>query len=145
MPRSRRKTLELEAQAILFLEPHLYVDTGVRTTLNANPPGYAQVAYAPHFYDPDISTSARYFGPQRTRDAFRNMSDHAASWKAPLFVGEFGAGAHVAQVGAYMDAIHEELNRHFASGAQWSFTPGWNMPREGWLEWRRSEHLCARW
>ena len=122
----------LKPKPILFLEPHLFVDTGVRTTLT-KPPAYSQVAYAPHFYDPDISTHARYFGPQRTRDAFRNMSDHAASWKAPLFVGEFGAGAHVAQVDAYMDAIHEELNRHFASAAQWSFTPGWtSRDKDGW-------------
>ncbi len=117
---------------ILFLEPHLYVDTGVGSTLT-KPPGYTQVAYAPHFYDPDISTSARYYGPQRTRDAFQNMSGHAASWNAPLFVGEFGAGARVAQVDAYMDAIHEELNRHFASAAQWSFTPGWTTRgKDGW-------------
>ena len=32
-----------------------------------------------------------------------------------------------------MDAIHEELNRHFASAAQWSFTPGWTTRgKDGW-------------
>jgi endoglycosylceramidase len=130
---AKQVSSSLKPKPILFLEPHLYVDTGVRTTLT-KPPGYAQVAYAPHFYDPDISGSPpRYSGPRRTRDAFRNMSDHAASWNAPLFIGEFGAGARVAQVEAYMDTIHGEFNRYFASGAQWSFTPGWTRrDKDGW-------------
>ena len=117
---------------ILFLEPHLYVDLGVDSSLMP-PKSYSQAVYAPHFYDPDISVAGRFISDGRTKAAFDNMSNRARSWGTPLFIGEFGAGASVQSVSDYMDALHVQLNRHFASGAQWSFTPGWTpRAKDGW-------------
>jgi endoglycosylceramidase len=128
----RVNAIGITPSPILFLEPHLFVDLGVDSSLMP-PASYNQSVYAPHFYDPDISVLGRFISDERTKGAFDNMANRARSWGTPLFVGEFGAGAHVQFVSQYMDALHTQLNRHFASGAQWSFTPGWTPhAKDGW-------------
>jgi endoglycosylceramidase len=120
-------------RTIMFLEPDLYVDTGIQSRLRA-PVNFAQVAYAPHFYDPDISPPLKRFqSVGHVEDAFHNMSERARSWNAPLFIGEFGAAATTENVAAYMDALHAAMNEYFASAAQWSYTPGWTpASKDGW-------------
>jgi hypothetical protein len=51
----------------------------------------------------------------------------------PLFVGEFGGAATTSNGRAYVALNYAELDETFASGAQWSFTPGWTPDqKDGW-------------
>jgi len=119
---------------ILFLEPNLIVDTGLTTNL-PKPQGYSQVAYAPHYYDPQTTAKwlNKFIAPGPTTAALQRMQKIAGLWNAPLFIGEFGAAIDTGNAQGYMNTLHDEFNRTLASAAQWSFTPGWTAGlKDGW-------------
>jgi len=121
-----------DKRAILFLEPNLLTDTGKQTLLLSRPVK-GEIAYAPHFYDPSIALLHAYTTPDLAIVAFENMKQISVSWKAPLFVGEFGTEARTKDAAGYIGKIYELLDQQFASGAQWNFTPGWKKETfDGW-------------
>jgi len=117
---------------ILFLEPNLNVDSGRQT--NLSPPPSANVAYAPHYYA-NLQPPVVGVDPQQ---AFRAMTGVAGRWHAPLFLGEFGgrfkrAFWDSADTRTWIPTIYEMLDKYMASGAQWSYTPGWSDSfKDGW-------------
>jgi len=118
--------------ALLFLEPNLLTDTG-KLTLVKPPSGVPGVVYAPHFYDPDVMVKKQFTSPLLTIAAYKTMVAQAASWNAPLFVGEFGGLAAASGVANYIDTIHKLSNDDILSWAQWSYTPGWTKDaKDGW-------------
>ena len=72
-------------------------------------------------------------GTTATDLAFWTMTGKAEEWNVPLFLGEFGAHADTLNGPAYVDLQYERLDDHFASGAQWNWTPAWTEEeRDGW-------------
>jgi endoglycosylceramidase len=137
-----------DSSAILFLEPDLRTDTDGNSQL---PPPFAMsrnVAYAPHFYDPDVMgfnpqtlnvSKKQYLGPANSQQAFERMRAFASDlWGGPLFVGEFGAPVDAAGAGMYLSLLYDLLDggkvgARPVSGAQWSYTPGWTPQKlDGW-------------
>lgn len=122
-----------DPDAILFIEPHASTNNGALPTTLPEP-SFGNYAYAPHFYDVGLFLTRVYIGPSTATDiGFMNMDGKAAEWDVPLFVGEFGMFADVFNVGGYMDLLYKRLNENLASGAQWNYTPGWNVAdKDGW-------------
>jgi len=75
----------------------------------------------------------QFTSPLLTTAAYKTMVAQAASWNAPLFVGEFGGLAAASGVANYIDTIHKLSNDDILSWAQWSYTPGWTKDaKDGW-------------
>jgi endoglycosylceramidase len=123
---------QVDKSAILFLEPNLVTDTGKQTSLFFRPIE-GQIAYAPHFYDASIAIDHAYATPLLAMLAFENMRQVSDSWKAPLFLGEFGAQLATVDGDKYIELIYQLLDEQLASGSQWNMTPGWKpQTLDGW-------------
>ena len=124
--------------AILFLEPDLLTDTNGKANLPKPFDTSRNIAYAPHFYDPAIMGQKKYSGPATSQQAFTSMRSFAASWDAPLFLGEFGAPAVAVGASDYIALIYDLLDGGQSgappvSGAQWVYSPGWTPEKfDGW-------------
>ena len=130
--------LAIRAQAgdkILFLEGHGSTNGGVIQT-QLNEPTFDNYVYAPHFYETAVITTHLFPWPHlptATNLGFTTMTSKANEWGVPLFVGEFGAFEDTLGVEEYMELQYARLDDHFASGAQWNWTPGWNpVDADGW-------------
>lgn len=121
-----------DPSAILFLEGHITTNSGIATRLE--PPGFGNVAYAPHYYKPTTIALQSWGGSTRAIDhAFAAMTATAREWDCPLLVGEYGAGAGVRNGGDYVEALVERLDDALASGTQWNYTPLWTeRDKDGW-------------
>ncbi|MEE2829267.1 MAG: cellulase family glycosylhydrolase [Myxococcota bacterium] len=119
--------------AILFIEGHASTNNGVIQTLLPEPT-FDNYVYSPHFYETSVIGTHLFTGlPTATDLAFWTMTGKAEEWNVPLFLGEFGAHADTINGAAYVDLQYERLDDHFASGAQWNWTPGWTEEdRDGW-------------
>lgn len=128
-----RAIREEDPSAILFVEPHVLSVTGLKKSRLAKP-RFGNFAYAPHFYDLGVMSFnlwSRAFSA--TKRVFARLPRKAAAWDVPLFVGEFGAPARARAAGAFMDYQYGMLDDALASGAQWSYTPGWTKAgKDGW-------------
>jgi len=132
--------LDIRAQAadkILFIEGHGSSNSGSPLTQTGLlEPTFDNYAYAPHFYETAVITTHLFPWPHlptATNTAFTTMSSKADEWGVPLFVGEFGAFEDTLGVEEYMELQYERLDDHFASGAQWNWTPGWTAAEvDGW-------------
>lgn len=137
--------------AILFLEPDLMTDFYGGAHLPQPFDTWKNVAYAPHYYDAQITTGLGYskdfsdfmkrlnIPVARPEEAFRLMRESANNWHTPLFLGEFGAPVDAKGVASYIALLYDLLDggkvpgAQPASGAQWSYTPGWTPDRlDGW-------------
>ena len=120
---------------LLFLEPNLRTDTGQDTQVQ--PPNLPGIVYAPHFYDSSMMTIKKLVSLSTTNTAFTTMKARAATWNAPLFIGEFGAlaGTNSGDLFRYISNLHAQANAgdDVVSMAQWSYTPGWTpAAKDGW-------------
>ena len=116
--------------AILFLSPVALTSAGLPTKLPA--PTFTNAVYSPHFYLGSVNIFRSWSG-DKPDDAFAQMDAKAASWTAPLLVGEFGASSGTKRGLAYVDAIYDELDRVLASGTQWVYSPHWSATaKDGW-------------
>jgi endoglycosylceramidase len=119
-----------DPQAILFLSPAAVTSAGVPTRLPRLP--IDNIVYSPHYYDGIVLMLGAWRGEDESAP-FDTMEATATAWEVPLFVGEYGAPATLANVDGYVGALTAELDRRLASGAQWTYTPGWTPERkDGW-------------
>jgi len=119
-----------DPDAILFLSPAAVTSAGLATRLPR--PSLGNIVYSPHYYDGVVLIVGAYRGEEEGA-AFDLMQQTATAWGAPLFVGEYGASATVANADGYVGALTAELDRRLASGAQWAYTPGWtDAAKDGW-------------
>ncbi|WP_250847047.1 cellulase family glycosylhydrolase [Aquisphaera insulae] len=118
--------------AILFLEGHVTTNCGAGTRLPR--PDFPGAAYAPHYYRPLTVLLGRWHGMTvGMNHAFSTMAATARTWDAPLFLGEFGVSAGARNGGDYVAAIYDRMDACLASGAQWNYSPRWNVrDRDGW-------------
>ena len=118
--------------AILFVEAHITTNGGLPSTLAR--PSFANMAYAPHYYDPITMLNKSYDGdPVGIDGAFATMNAKAAEWNVPLFVGEFGMFAAFERVSAYVQREYENLDVLLANGTQWNYSPRWSRTnKDGW-------------
>ena len=115
--------------AMLFVEPHVRVDIGFDTHLPK--PDFGNVVYAPHFYDGPTTLFNAYL--VLLRYPFDKMRTKARAWDAPLFVGEFGVPPTTRNAPGYIGHMLDSMDTMHASGAQWSYTPGWHpSTKDGW-------------
>lgn len=121
------------ADAILFLSPHALTSSGLVGSALPRPT-FRNFAFAPHYYDPGVLVGHSYSGLSLATDlAFALIDRKTAELGAPLFLGEFGAPAGTHGADAYLTLLTQHLNRRFASGAQWNYTPGWDATtKDGW-------------
>ena len=119
-----------DPQAVIFVEPHLRVDVGLGTALPK--PSFDNFVYAPHFYDGATTLLNAYLG-YSLRQPLESMKSKAREWDVPLFLGEFGSPPSTHNALGYMRHVYDLLDGFRASGAQWSYTPGWtNATKDGW-------------
>jgi endoglycosylceramidase len=119
-----------DPSAILFLSPGVITSAGSSSDLPR--PSFDNVVFAQHYYDPTLFLFHGWQGSDEAA-AFGRMTTKAASWGAPLFVGEYGAAADTDQVDGYLSAMTTQLDLALAGGAQWAFTPGWtDAAKDGW-------------
>ncbi len=119
-----------DPDALLFVSPGAITSAGVATRLQK--PTFANLVYAPHYYDPLLYVLKEWGGSDEA-DVFNQMAAQATSWNAPLLLGEFGANPATDGVDGYLGAIQKQLDTHLASGTQWAYTPGWTAEaKDGW-------------
>jgi endoglycosylceramidase len=120
----------VDPSAILFVSPAVLTSSGEQTMLPR--PTFGNFAYAPHFYDSLLVVTGAWNGDSEN-GPFGLMRGKASEWGVPLFLGEFGSPPSAGKVGGYMDALYQQLDSSFASGAQWVYTPGWTAAaKDGW-------------
>lgn len=132
--RDAEKTIRGEfPEAILFLSPHALTSSGLVGSALPRP-AFSNFAFAPHYYDPGVLLGHAYSGLSIATDlAFALIDRKTQQLAAPLFLGEFGAPGGTRGADAYLTLLASHLNRRFASGAQWNYTPGWDPTRkDGW-------------
>lgn len=119
--------------AVLFLGAHALTSSGLVGSALPRP-GFSNYAFAPHYYDPGVLIGHSYSGLSLATDlAFALIDRKTQEFSAPLFLGEFGAPAGTRGADAYLTLLAQHLDRRFASGAQWNYTPGWDPVRkDGW-------------
>jgi endoglycosylceramidase len=119
--------------SILFLEPQINVGMGLGQT-RLRVPSFGNVAYAPHYYNPQAVVTEKYNGNPAHLDAtLGRIGAIKREWNAPVFLGEFGVGGKMERGMDYLDALFDRLNEHGDSGAQWGYTPKWSPgQRDGW-------------
>ncbi len=94
--RVRRAIRSVDTQHILFLEPAMSTNMGIRSALEpiADDAGRRdpQQAYAPHGYDIVTDTDSGDLGSNaRVEMIFRRHGELARKWRMPMLVGEWGA------------------------------------------------------
>ena len=119
--------------AILFIEAHALTSSGLIGSALPRP-SFGNFAFAPHYYDAGVLIGHRYSGLSIATDAAFSLIDHKlAELGAPLFLGEYGAPGGTHRGDSYLTLLHQHLNRRFASGTQWNYTPGWDATtKDGW-------------
>jgi endoglycosylceramidase len=119
-----------DPRAVLFVSPRALTSAGTATMLER--PGFANFAYAPHYYDPGVFLIHTWNGYDE-KAPFDRMAGQAAAWGAPLFLGEFGAPPATEEVAGYLATVGDRLDEGFASAAEWCYTPGWtDAAKDGW-------------
>lgn len=122
---------ERDPQRILFVPPHALVSSGMPDN-NIPRVSFDNIVYAPHFYDPSVVIFNFWWGNSPASPLDRMLAK-AASWNAPMLLGEFGANHGVGNVSGYMESLYAWLDARFVSGTQWSYTPGWTAAgKDGW-------------
>jgi endoglycosylceramidase len=118
-----------DRNVIVFIEPNITTGGGGATRLPK--PTFGNFAFAPHFYDATLTVGAWSGSDESAQLA--TLTSAAATWKVPLFLGEFGAAVTVDQVDGYLGAIAQQLDDKLMSSAQWAYTPGWTAAaKDGW-------------
>jgi hypothetical protein len=115
----------------LFVPPHALVSSGMPDN-HIPRVSFNNIVYAPHFYDPSVVIFNFWWGNSPASPLNRLLAK-AASWNAPMLLGEFGANHGVGNVTGYMESLYDWLDERFVSGTQWSYTPGWTAAgKDGW-------------
>jgi endoglycosylceramidase len=118
--------------AILFLEARGPAAAGLRSRLPE--PGFGNVAFAPHYYNPLAIVREDWRGNTAAIDrAFDRLEAKAEEWCAPLVLGEIGIPGDAGRAGDYVDYLYDRLDALIASALQWNIAPGWTAERrDGW-------------
>ena len=114
---------QVDPDAVFFLEPlALTSDFGVPSSF-VPPPG-TNLVWAPHFYDPFLATGAPWAGDWAAQLGYGVHASQAASFGAPLFVGELGAPRTHPDVRRALDAELRTLERMKVAGwTMWNHNP----------------------
>lgn len=117
--------------SILFVPPHALVSSGGPDN-NIPKPNFGNFVYSPHYYDAFVIMFKDWLGTSPD-GALDKMANKAKSWGVPLLLGEYGGHATTKNIGGYMDALNNWLNKGFHSGTQWNYTPTWRADiKDGW-------------
>jgi endoglycosylceramidase len=130
-----REIHKADPGAIVFVESRVFPVSFGWAGTKLPRPDYAPFAYAPHYYDPLVIASNRWSPLLKGIEGrgLRKMAVTAASWNAPLFVGELGVTGATRDPGPFMEFQYARLAASFASWAQWSYSPNWTPDRkDGW-------------
>ncbi|MDQ3232711.1 MAG: glycoside hydrolase family 5 protein [Pseudobdellovibrionaceae bacterium] len=116
---------------VLFLSAHALTSTGLIAS-QLPPIPLDNIVHSSHFYDPGLQTFQSWsaWTLQTTQGHWEKILQR---WSSPLYLGEFGAPAHLPKAADYIDAIYDLMDRELYSGAQWVYTPQWNaVTKDGW-------------
>ena len=118
--------------AILFFAGHATTGNGKQTRMPR--PEVDNFAYSPHYYTAlVVIRNAWHGGTSAVGRGFATMRAKADEWGVPLFVGEFGIHADAGRAGDYITLLYDRLDAALGSGAQWNYTPHWNVRTgDGW-------------
>lgn len=124
---------KVHPESILWIEGHASTNNGITQTLLTKPT-FANVVYAPHFYEAAVLGTHIWSGlHQGVEFGFETMTSKAQEWNVPLFVGEFGTHGDTVNAKDYLELHYDQLDKHLASGTQWNYTPKWNdQDKDGW-------------
>jgi endoglycosylceramidase len=119
-----------DPDAILFVSPGALTSAGQETKLPR--PGFANFAYAPHYYDGSVVLAHMWRGGSLATPVMR-MRAQADTWKVPAIVTEFGGPADATDIGAYVDEFYAQLDARFMSATQWTFVAHFSeLTKDGW-------------
>jgi endoglycosylceramidase len=125
--RVARAIREVDRHHILFLEPGISTNSGVRSALTPinGPDGRPDplLAYAPHGYDivtdtPDVAQANN----QRVELIFSRHAEAAQRLSLPMMVGEWGAYYNSLQAYPAARFVSSQFEKRLASDTYWSYT-----------------------
>jgi endoglycosylceramidase len=122
-----------DPNAILFIEPLVYVAVGLSDTTLSRP-SFDNFAYAAHNYDViDLGDLGYFDGAIFLDHGFANLQAVSSRWNVPVYIGEFGGMPHGLQMEDLINHYYRLYDRNFISAAQWDFDPQWNpVSKDGW-------------
>ncbi|MCC6748868.1 MAG: cellulase family glycosylhydrolase [Deltaproteobacteria bacterium] len=95
---------------------------GATVSTQLRPPAGAGFVFAPHYYSvgafiPGLTTS-----PAKILADLGRWAAQGATWKLPVFVGEFGIAPTADKAASYMRAHYDAFDAHALHGAQWEYS-----------------------
>lgn len=117
----------VDSSALIFFEPHPTTAFSWGGQTNLVKPTFKNAVYAPHLYDFNILARGVWSG---SMDGIQKTLNHhvekAHEWDVPLYIGEWGAPATVANISTFVENVWRILLNNHISSAQWNITPGWD-------------------
>ena len=128
----------LAPASLVFVDP-VGLDGISQTTSLARPPGDG-VVFAPHFYP--LTNN-----PDAVLDDMMRWRDVGAAWKAPTFVGEFGASHDFESTLPLMRGVFDSFDALGMSGSEWEYSVAaepWNSESDSIVAGDGTEYPVAQ-